>query len=440
MYVPKEVLTVIDIFKTNGFKAYLVGGSVRDALLGKLPKDYDLCTNALPEATLSIFREKFKVIETGLKHGTVTIMVNKMPIEVTTFRIDGDYTDNRRPDNVSFTSSLKEDLSRRDFTINAIAWNEEDGIVDYFDGIKDLQQKRIRCVGDPNKRFGEDALRMMRAIRFSAQLNFNIDEGISEALHHNHYLLKNISIERIQQEFNKLLLSNPMRIHDLWEYGLLDHFIPEYDICETTEQNNPYHTHKVGEHLIHSACNIESTLHLRVTMFLHDICKPQCKTTDEKGIDHFYGHPQASADAACEILKRMRYDNNTIERVVTLIKYHDIQIAGKKTIRKMLSKIGEEDFRDLLKVKDADMGAHNPNCYKERHEQLLEYEKKLDEILKEQECFKLKDLKVNGPDIMALGFKGRDIGLVLNRLLEMVLEDPSLNDKEYLIGQAETMK
>jgi tRNA nucleotidyltransferase (CCA-adding enzyme) len=446
MKAPKEVLNLMDIFKSNGYESYLVGGCVRDMLLEREPKDYDLCTNALPEQTLNICKGKFKVIETGLKHGTVTILVNKMPIEVTTFRSDSNNlscnfsNEFRETNNMKYTNSLMEDLSKRDFTINAIAWCQAiAGTIDYFNGIDDITNKIVRCVGDSDERFQEDPLRMMRAIRFSAQLGFKIEDNTKQSIHRNSHLLKNVSIERITSEFNKILSSNPLKISDLNNFRLLDHFIPEYDICELTDQNNPYHTHNVGDHLLHSTCNIENKLHLRLTMFFHDICKPECKTTDENNISHFYRHTEKSADKAYEILKRMKYDNDTIDRVVTLIKYHDIEIAGKKTIRKMLNKIGEENFRDLLKVKEADSLAQNPIYYSQKHSKLIANKQKLEEVIEEKNCFSLKDLKITGYDIMQLGYKNREIGIILNKLLDVVLEEPKYNDKEYLLSLAKKM-
>ncbi len=441
MEVPSEVLYLMEVFESKGFKTYLVGGCVRDMLLKRTPKDYDLCTNALPEQTLDICKGKFKVIETGLKHGTVTILVDKMPIEVTTFRSDSCYSGNDlEADNIKYENSLTEDLSKRDFTINAIVWTPNEGIIDYFNGADDIKNKIIRCVENANKRFQEDALRMMRAVRFSSELGFIIENNTKEAIYRNAGLLKNVSMERITSEFNKILISNPLKISSLNNFGLLKHFIPEYAVCELTDQNNPYHTHNVGEHLLHSACNIENKLHLRLTMFFHDICKPECKITDENNISHFYRHPEKSADKAYEILKRMRYDNDTIDRVVTLIKYHDIEFAGKKTIRNMLNKIGEENFRDLLKVKEADALAQNPIYYSTKHTKIITNKQKLEEVLEERNCFSLKDLKVTGYDIMQLGYKNREIGIILNKLLDIVLEEPKYNDKEYLLSLAKEFK
>ncbi|KAJ52610.1 poly(A) polymerase [Clostridium tetanomorphum DSM 665] len=437
IHIPKSVELIINTLEEHNHEAYIVGGCVRDSILNKTPNDWDVTTNAKAEQVEKIFKNRgFKVIETGIKHGTVTIIIDNVGYEVTTYRIDGEYLDGRHPDKVEFTSSLKEDLSRRDFTINAIAYNHTEGIVDYFEGIKDLKNKVITCVGDPLKRFSEDALRMMRAVRFSAQLDFKIEYNTEDAIKSLSDNIKFVSMERIKEEFDKILLSdNVDKIRNLNCYGLMTHFLPEYNICEVTPQNNPYHIFDVGIHLIRSVENIEKNLYLKLTMLLHDICKPQCKTTDELGIDHFYVHGYKSAEKAREILKRMKYDNKTIEKVYTLIEYHDHEVYSNKSIRKLLNKIGEELFWDLLKVKEADIKAQNPKFYEERHKRLLEVQEKLNNILQKKQCFSLKDLAINGKDLIQLGLaQGKEIGKILNELLEKVIENPELNTREKLIN------
>lgn len=434
--MPKCVEYIIDTLTNFEYEAYIVGGCVRDSILNKIPNDYDITTNAKPEKVVEIFESLgLKVIPTGLKHGTVTVLLNNEGYEITTYRIDGEYADNRHPNKVEFTSNLKEDLSRRDFTINAMAYNNEKGLVDFFGGTQDIKAKIIRCVGNSYHRFSEDALRMMRAYRFAAQLGFNIDGEIKDSIRLLNSNLKNVSIERIREEFNKILLSsNPLEIYSLNWCGLLKHFIPEYDICEWTNQENPYHVYSVGKHLIHSVENIEKQLHLRLTMFFHDICKPSCKTFDAEGVAHFYNHAELSSLTAEEILKRMKYDNRTIEKVKSLVKYHDREISENKSIRKLLNLIGEENFRDLLKVKEADIKAQNLTYYCDRHDKLKEIEDKLNDIINARECFTIKDLYINGKDLMELGIKqGKEIGIVLNNLFEIVLDDPKLNDKSKLI-------
>ncbi|MDF2505875.1 CCA tRNA nucleotidyltransferase [Clostridium sp.] len=433
--LPQDVKLIINILENNNFSAYAVGGCIRDSLLGRKPKDYDITTNALPIDVIKIFKELgCQVIPTGLKHGTITILINKTPYEITTFRIDGEYSDNRHPDNVQFTTLLKDDLSRRDFTINSMAYNDTEGLIDYFGGINDLNNKIIRCVGDSNDRFNEDALRMLRACRFSAQLGFEIEEKTFLAIICNDELIKNVSKERVQSELNKILLSDhPDYISQLYIYEILDDILPEYADCFECTQINPYHVYNVGTHIKESIKQIETKLSLRLAMLFHDIAKPQCKITDEQGIDHFYGHAEESSKIAEIILRRLKYDNTTIDKVTTLIKYHDIEITSNKQIRKLLNKIGEENLRDLLKVKEADIKAQNPDFYEDRHNHLLEVENKINEIVEQQQCFSLKDLDINGHDLIKLGYKGKEIGYLLNGLLEQVLDNPELNSKDELL-------
>lgn len=434
--VPKEPRHIISMLQENMHKAYVVGGCVRDRLLLKEPSDWDITTSAKPEETIKIFKDAgYKVIPTGLAHGTVTVMLGKEGYEITTFRIDGEYSDGRHPDSVEFTDEVKEDLSRRDFTINSMAYNDEDGLIDYFKGYEDLNNKIVRCVGNPNKRFNEDALRMLRAIRFSAQLGFEIEDKTAEAIKTNYKLIKNVSVERIQIEINKILMSdNPNYIEKLYEYNLLDCIIPEYSLCFKCEQNNPNHIYNVGVHIQNSLIYVEKNLSLRLAILFHDIGKPLCKTTDDNGVDHFYCHAEKSFFLAEKILKRLKYDNATIEKVKILVKFHDAAIDSSKQVRKILSKIGEENFIDLLKVREADIKAQNQQYYKERHSKINLAKNIFDGIIAENNCFRLKDLAVNGRDLMYIGIKdGRLIGKTLNELLEMVIEKPELNNKKILL-------
>lgn len=433
--MPRRVRGIIDVFQNSGFEAYAVGGCVRDSILGRKPEDWDITTNAYPWDTMKLFGGVYKVIPTGLKHGTLTLLDEEgHAYEVTTYRIDGDYSDGRHPDEVTFTASLREDLSRRDFTINALAYSDKTGLVDYFKGLDDIRKGIIRCVGEADKRFREDGLRMMRGIRFAAQLGFEIEENTKRAILHNSDLIKNVSMERIQQEFNKIIVKDPLKLKDLWESGLMKHFLPEYGQCIGLKQNHPYHIYTLDRHLIESMRHIDARVDLRLIMLLHDIGKPEAKSTDEKGIDHFYGHEELSSREAEKILKRMRYDNKTIEKVKILIKYHDTVISGKKGIRKLLSLMGEGNLRELFKVKEADMLAQNREFYREGHEGLEKIKIMLDEIIEEQNCFSLKDLKINGNDLRDLGFKpDRRIGETLNLLLDAVIENPELNVREKLL-------
>ncbi|HEY5588229.1 MAG TPA: HD domain-containing protein [Candidatus Paceibacterota bacterium] len=432
--IPKDVNIILKKLKDNGFMGYIVGGCVRDNLLNKTPKDWDICTNALPDQMIMLFSE-FKVIPTGLKHGTLTIVINDENYEVTTFRIDGDYSDNRRPDEVTFTNSLIEDLSRRDFTINAMAFNYDEGLIDPFFGMGDIVLKTIKCVGNPNNRFQEDALRMLRAVRFQAQLGFNIEKLTHDAIHYNSELIKNVSAERISQEINKILMSNPLDMYTVNYYKLLKYHLPELDICFWTNQDNPYHCFSVGKHLTNSANFIEKTLYLRLTMLLHDVAKPQCKTVDENGIGHFYGHAEVSSELSEQILRKLKYDNDTILKVKELILYHDMEISdSRKSVKKLLNKIGEESFRDLLKVKEADIKAQNLEYYQDRCDKLEKIKLILEDVLITKECFDKKDLAINGNDLIQIGFKqGKEIGDVINRLVEMVIENPELNNKNELL-------
>lgn len=322
--LPNEVRLILNELKNKGFEAYVVGGCVRDSLMGRIPKDWDIATGSTPHETKAIFESAgYKTIPTGLKHGTVAVLAEKLPYELTTFRIDGNYVDGRRPENVLFTASITEDLSRRDFTINAMAYNEVQGLIDPFNGQKDISSRTLRCVGNPEQRFNEDALRMLRAIRLSSELDFSIHEDTLRAISKNSVLISKISYERIREEFNKILLSNPHKVKLLDETGLLAHILPEFTKCLTVSQDNPYHIYNVGEHILVSTEAAQKDLILRLTMLFHDIGKPLCKTIDESGRGHFYGHDRISTEIAIERLKIMKYDNITIKRVGDLITYHD---------------------------------------------------------------------------------------------------------------------
>lgn len=432
--LPKDVAFIINKLFDNGYEAYAVGGCVRDSILHKKPKDWDITTKAKPNDVIRLFN---KVILTGLKHGTVTVVLNNESYEITTYRADGEYEDNRHPKEVKFVSSLKEDLARRDFSINAMAYNEKDGLVDYFNGIKDLKDKTIKTVGNPMQRFEEDALRMLRAIRFSAQLNFNIDPLIVKTIKELRDNIKYISKERIREEFNKILISNPKKINILKECELLDYIIPGISKLYGFNQNNPYHIYDLYDHTLFSTEIVESVLHLRLTMMFHDFGKLLTQTTDENGISHYYSHAKESIIIAENILRDLKYDSNTINSVLTLIQYHDCVLESNLSIKRMLNKIGEKLLRDLIKVKRADLLSQNPLYAKERLLNLITIEDKMNSILNQKECFNLKDLKINGKDLIDLGFnRGKEIGNILKYLLDLVIEDPSLNEKEKLIKLA----
>jgi len=438
--IPDEVVNIINVLSRHGYEAYIVGGCVRDTIMGRLPSDWDIATSATPEQVKSLF---YKTVDTGIKHGTVTVVTNGENYEVTTYRLDGEYLDNRHPESVHFTSSIEEDLGRRDFTVNAIALSPSGKIVDPYRGLDDIKAKTIRAVGDPDRRFGEDALRMLRAVRFSAQLGFQVESNTLESIRRNCALIKNISNERIRDELTKILLSdNPMTFDLLMDTGLLSHVMPEFEACFLTAQNNPYHVYNVGEHTLYSVAYIEKNNILRWTMLLHDIGKPAVKTTDEKGIDHFYNHVQKSMEIAASILKRLKFDNKSSEKILKLVKYHDIDINPEpKAVRKAVSKIGAELFPDLLKVIEADKSAQNPKFFEKRLKALKRIKEIFDEIEANGQCTSIRELALSGHDLISLGFKqGKGIKKALDLLLEKVIENPELNEREKLIKIAQSIK
>lgn len=430
--LPEKVKFIIDTLSQAGYEAYAVGGCVRDSILGRTPEDWDVTTSASPYQVKELFP---RTVDTGIQHGTVTVMEGKEGFEVTTYRIDGDYEDCRHPKEVTFTASLEEDLKRRDFTINAMAYNEAHGLIDIFGGIRDIQQKIIRCVGSPVHRFTEDALRMMRAVRFAAQLGFAIEEDTREAIAELAPNLAGISAERIQTELVKLLVSDhPEEMRTVYETGMSRVFLPEFDNMMETPQNNQHHCYNVGEHSIAAMQNIRADKVLRLTMLLHDVAKPVCKTVDEKGIYHFYGHPKMGAEMAEVILRRLKFDNDTIHRVAALIVWHDDRPAlEEKSVRRAISRIGLAQYPALFEVKRADALAKNYYKREEKLESIRRYEEIYEEIMAEHQCLTLKDLAITGRDLIALGMEpGKEIGDMLKRLLEHVLEYPEDNTPEIL--------
>ncbi|NSB15571.1 CCA tRNA nucleotidyltransferase [Clostridium beijerinckii] len=429
--IPKNVALIIDRLLENGYEAYMVGGCVRDCILGKEPKDWDITTNAKPLEVVELFD---KVILTGLKHGTVTVMLNKESYEITTYRSDGEYEDNRHPKEVKFVSSLKEDLARRDFTINSMAYNNISGLVDYFNGIEDLGKKIIRTVGDPRKRFGEDALRMLRAIRFSAQLDFTIDRLTLNSIKELKDNIRNISKERIREEFNKILLNNPRKIEILRECGILEYIVPGISKIYNFNKNNSCHSHDLYNHAIIATETIESQIYLRLSMLFHDFGRVCTIRTDENDNLHCSSYSKESSRIANEILKYLKYDNNTINKVTLLIQYHDYRMDNKVSIKKLLREIGIDLFKDLIKIQRADILAQESKNCKKHLINLDDAENILNEIIDKDECFTLKNLKINGGDLLSLGFnKGKEIGEILNYLLDIVIEDPKSNEKQELI-------
>ena len=432
--IPEKVNMVVNRLADAGFEAYVVGGCVRDAILGRTANDWDITTNAKPEQVKELFA---RTVDTGIQHGTVTVMLGKEGFEVTTYRIDGEYTDSRHPKEVIFTPSLLEDLKRRDFTINAMAYNDRDGLVDAFDGLGDLKRRQIRCVGNPKERFTEDALRILRAVRFSAQLDFEIEEQTKAAISQFAPSLSKISAERIQVEVVKLLTSShPQVWRTVYETGISAVILPEFDACMETPQNNPHHCYTVGEHTLRTLELVEVDKVLRLTMLLHDIGKPARRTTDEAGVDHFIGHGALGEEMANEILRRLKFDNDTRKRVKHLVKVHDYRnfALDVRGVRRAVFQVGEDCFEDYLKVRRADILAQNPDFWQEKLAALEQTEKQYRQILEDKNCLSLKELAVTGRDLIAAGVSpGPRLGEILNRLLELVIEDPEKNTKEELL-------
>ena len=419
----------------------MCGGAVRDSILNRPVHDWDICTSATPSEMLEIFKDK-KIIETGLQHGTVTVVVDGEPYEITTYRIDGIYSDNRRPDTVTFTDKLVEDLRRRDFTINAMAYNDEEGLIDPFNGMEDIKYKKISCVGRAEDRFGEDALRILRAIRFAAQLEFAIMPGTDWEIHKQYKNLENISIERINSEFCKIASSDDFCVELLLYKDVFSLFIPELKDMFDFPQNNPWHIWNVFGHTIHAVEYCDSDdLVVRLAVFFHDFGKPHSYQDGKDGIRHFKGHGKVSADMTDSIMKRLRFDNETRNNVVELVYYHDATFeAGKKYVKRWLNKIGEKQFRRLLQVKKADNKAQNLELSSDRIKELSEIEALIDEVLQEDECFSLKDLAVNGKDLIGVGYKaGKELGNTLNKLLQLVIDGDCPNEKEKLLQEAESL-
>lgn len=437
--VPEKVGHIIATIEAAGYEAYAVGGCIRDSILGRIPDDWDITTSAKPEQVKALFR---RTIDTGIEHGTVTVMLDKEGFEVTTYRIDGEYEDNRHPKNVIFTPNLVEDLKRRDFTINAMAYNPGTGLVDVFGGMQDINAGIIRCVGNSEERFGEDALRMMRAVRFSAQLGYSIEGKTAEAISRMAPNLVHISAERIQTELVKLIVSpHPDYLRVCYETGIMEVILPELWNCMKAEQNNPHHCYTVGEHMLQAMCHVESNKVLRLTMLLHDIGKPDAKTTDEEGIDHFHGHAKISEDMTKKILRRLKFDNDTLYKVSKLVYYHDYDIEPTaKAVRKAINKIGEDIFPYLFPVKRADTLAQSKYKREEKLNRLLELEKIYRDVIEAEECVSLRTLAVTGRDLIDIGMKpGKELGAVLNQLLETVLDDPEKNTKEELLLMVQRM-
>ncbi len=438
IHIPTGARKIIARLEQHGYEAYIVGGCVRDSLMGKRPSDWDICTSARAEEMMALFEDK-RVIPTGIQHGTLTILAEDGAYEVTTFRIDGEYLDHRHPKSVAFTRELAEDLSRRDFTINAMAWHPERGLIDLFGGVEDLRDRLVRAVGDPVQRFNEDGLRMLRMVRFATVLDFDYDPATYDAVRKQGHLLQYISKERIQVELNKILLAaHPARgLEDLYTLGMYPYIIPM--MCHTVgfAQRGGHHFLDVFEHSLLAVGVIAPELVLRLTMLLHDIGKPFVWDSSESlSYDRFDDHAAVSAKLAGKILRDLKYDNATRKDVVELIAHHnDILLPDPVNVRRALARLGEVQTRRLVQVKVADLIAHDLAGEREKILALFaEISDVIDEVVARGDCTSVKALAIGGQDMMALGLSGRAIGQMLNAALELVLEKPEMNTRETLLN------
>ena len=430
--LPEKVKVMIQTLEAAGYEAYAVGGCVRDSVLGRIPADWDITTSALPEQVKELFH---RTIDTGIEHGTVTVMMDKEGFEVTTYRVDGEYRDHRHPEQVNFTGELKEDLRRRDFTINAMAYNDRCGMVDAFGGIEDLKHGVIRCVGVARERFEEDALRILRAVRFAAQLGFEIEKETADAARALAGNLKDISAERIQTELVKLLVSpHPEMLRTAYELGITRVVLPEFDVMMETPQHHPHHMYSVGEHTLKALEFTDPEKVLRLSVLFHDFGKPQTRTTVD-GVDHFHGHANVSAQETVRIMRRLKFDNATMDQVKRIVLYHDVRPQpDERQIRRLLHRAGEDIFPGLFQVMGADILAQSEYRKIEKLVNLERVHQVYDEILKRKDCISLKNLQVTGKDLIAAGMEpGKKIGEILNQMLEDVLETPEHNEREYLL-------
>lgn len=434
--LPTPVARALSVLEACGYEGYAVGGCVRDSLIDRTPNDWDITTNATPEQMKACFRN-FRVIETGIRHGTLTVIIDGTQLEITTYRNDGEYLDNRHPVQVTFSEKIEDDLSRRDFTVNAMAYHPKKGLVDLFGGRKDLEARIIRCVGDAQTRFEEDGLRILRAIRFASVLNFEIDEDTAKAIHNCRNLLVGIAAERIREEFCKLICGRGA-VRILRDYiDVVAVFLPELDRCVGFEQNTKYHCYDVFEHTLHALELYRGNdLITALGILLHDIGKPLCYTEDEQG-GHFKGHAPVGVEITREVLGRLRFDNETVRRMELLIEWHDIPLsAEKKRVKRLMQKLTDADILRLLEIKRCDRLAHAVD-YKELPPELAVIPSVMEEIRAEDACLSLRTLAVSGDDLMALGIpRGKQIGEMLQSLLDDVIEERLPNEKNALLQAA----
>ena len=439
--LPEDVQEIMSVIREYGATSYVVGGCVRDSILGREPHDWDICTPALACELLVEFEEKgYKVIPTGLQHGTITVHLNDNNYEITTFRRDGKYSDGRHPDTVEFTSDLIYDLERRDFTINAMAYNSEEGLIDPFNGCQDIQNRTMRCVEDPNERFMEDGLRILRALRFAVQLNFAIDSLTEEAMFNNKELINGLSMERINSEFIKMINAEYISSFVIYSYNrIISELIPEVAPMVGFKQNNPYHYLDVFAHSgkVLEGCRLyNADLITKLAAFFHDIGKPHCYQDDDNGIRHFKGHGKISADMTDVIMRRLKFDNDTRDKVVQLVYYHDASFeVGKKYVRRWLNKIGVDQFKRLLVLRRADIMGQSELNRDERLQKLDAAKVCLEEVLKEKPAFSVKDLEIDGKDVMKYMLMDEcpEVGYWLKHILKMVIDGDLQNNREDLI-------
>ena len=439
--IPAGAGYILQMLTAAGHEGYLVGGCVRDLLRGVEPHDWDICTSALPEETEQRFAGR-RILGTGLKHGTVTVLVEDEPYEITTYRREGPYSGRRRPDYVRFVPDLAEDLARRDFTMNAIAMDLDGNLRDPFGGAEDIRAGLIRCVGEPDPRFQEDGLRVMRALRFAAVFGYEIEAHTARAIHENRAMLDRVAAERINVELRKLLVGKDAG-NVLRQYpDVFCQFWPQLGPLVTLEQHSPWHCRGGWEHTIHAVEAAPADVALRLAMLLHDIGKPACKSTDEQGVDHFYGHPAVSARLADEMLQALKFDSKTRERVVLLVKRHDVPLPPTgPAIRRWLSRLGPEAFFQLLEVKRADNMGQNLEKVRGRLAELGEIRAQAERILAEKQCLTLKDLAVNGRDVIAAGIEpGPEVGQVLEGLLKRILDGEIQNQRNALLKGINSIK
>ena len=440
MNLPGDVQKIISVIELHGQAAYAVGGCVRDSILGKTPADWDITTSAKPEEVKEWFNKTF---DTGIEHGTVTVLMHGVGYEVTTYRVDGKYEDGRHPKQVTFTASLEEDLLRRDFTINAMAYNDSTGLVDLYGGMDDLKNKVIRAVGNPKERFSEDALRMLRALRFSAQLGFDIEPDTYEAIKELAPTLEKISAERIQVELVKLLMSDhPEKIEDVYKSGLTKVFLPEFDAMMNTPQKCLHHCYGVGEHTIVTLKNIAPTRVLRLAALLHDVGKPSTIHQGDDGFDLYTDHEKIGAEMAKGIMRRLKFDNATIKAVANLVYYHETRPEiTMPNMRRMIIAIGVDAFYDSLALNKADVLAQSDYMREKKFENIEKMRSFYDEIIKNGDCLSIKDMDITGKDLMDLGVNpGKEMGEMLEVLLEEILDNPELNNRKYLVERVKSFK